>query len=271
MVWECRERRECECRYFACDCTMDHLSGTPGCSAEYDIGRSIVVPETHQEVFERWLKIFNEFTKLDIGYELDRLLAISGTVSLLSEKLHSPYTAVVWQYELGHGLMWRRLPDLLSRRVHVCPVNMSLAGHGRLELLSRKAKDCTHHRAMTSRSIGIVCLQVAVLQHAKSNRSLRIRMVVFRSRAWPCPALQRLNVKSGRIFIRPISPTSQEERSSCIRTLLAMTAPQKEAKIVCLLVGARSTERFMAWRDDSRSDPCIIRYALMLQSDLNGV
>jgi hypothetical protein len=224
MIWEC------ECRYFAWDHTMDHPSGTPGCSVDYDIGGSIVVPETHQEVFERWLKIINEFTKLETGYELDRLPVISGIASSLSGKLHSSYTAAVCQYRLGHGLMWEKLPDLLSRRVHGMPGQYVPSWSWASGIASRKTKDCTHHRARASRSIGIVCRQVAVLQHAKFNRSLRVRMVVFRSRAWSCPALQRLNIKSSRIFIRPISSTSQGERSSCIRTLLAMTAPHKERR-----------------------------------------
>jgi hypothetical protein len=100
---------------------MDHPSGTPGFSVDYHIGRSIVVPETHQGVFERWLKIINEFTKLETGYELDRLPVISGIASSLSGKLHSSYTAAVCQYRLGHGLMWEKLPDLLSHRVHGMP------------------------------------------------------------------------------------------------------------------------------------------------------
>jgi hypothetical protein len=81
----------------------------------------VSLPETRLEVFERWLEIVHEFTKLEISYELDRLPAISGIASSLCEELQSPYIAGVWQYRLGQGLLWRKMPYQLSRRVGSVP------------------------------------------------------------------------------------------------------------------------------------------------------
>lgn len=77
--------------------------------------------DTPLKVFENWLNIVYEFTKLDIHYEIDRLPTISGIASSLCEKLDSSYTAGVWHYRLGHGLLWRMMPYQLSRPVNSVP------------------------------------------------------------------------------------------------------------------------------------------------------
>lgn len=69
------------------------------------------------EAFEIWLKIVHGFTKLSIINQLDITPAISGMASYLSEQLKSSYTAGIWTYNMGHGLLWRKLPYQESRRV----------------------------------------------------------------------------------------------------------------------------------------------------------
>jgi hypothetical protein len=57
-----------------------------------------------------WLQLVNEFTRLDITRELDKLLAVSKLASCLSKQFGSPYIAGLWQDDLGQGLLWRRPP-----------------------------------------------------------------------------------------------------------------------------------------------------------------
>ena len=91
MIWECREHRECECGYLSWNLAIDRPSVISMLFAEASGANPST--EKRQKMFEKWLEIVHEFTKLKLTYELDRLPSISGIASSLWRELNSSYTA----------------------------------------------------------------------------------------------------------------------------------------------------------------------------------
>ncbi|PVH87653.1 HET-domain-containing protein [Cadophora sp. DSE1049] len=271
MIWECRESRECECGYFAWDLKMNHPGMISTLLAEDDIARAYLGPETPLKAFEKWLEIVHEFTKLEIRYELDRLPAISGIASSLYDKLYSSYTAGVWQYGLGYGLLWRKMPYQLSRRVNSIPGQYIPSwSWASVELVSKRSFGLhtyrknlgidEHFRSTSPTSSRREIKSILGIQEA----SLQIKGLVI-----SCTLTHQHEVKSD------IYPTHLLKFRGGIEFVYTditcdNKAAQEEAEVACLLVGATSNERIMTW-DDSCSGPYIIQYALVLQSDATGV
>lgn len=119
MLWECLECSLCECGYIGWENAV-------GCAEEHSFHTSIKKPfadvrlghGTQAQTLKTWLRLVNEFTSLSISSELDRLPAVSGLASCISERLDGPYMAGIWRDDLASGLLWYKRPYQQGRRVH---------------------------------------------------------------------------------------------------------------------------------------------------------
>lgn len=117
MIWECQECRSCECGYF--DWEKSHLV--------YDHSFHELVKKTfaklhaghgtQEDIYRTWRKLIEMFTALDITEELDRLPAVSGLASCISQRLDSLYMAGLWKDDLPRGLLWNKRPYQRSQRI----------------------------------------------------------------------------------------------------------------------------------------------------------
>lgn len=267
MIWECRESRECECGYFPWDLEVGHPDTFSALFAH-----NVPLRETRLEVFERWLKIVHEFTKLEISYELDRLPAISGIASSLREDLQSPYTAGVWQYRLGQGLLWRKMPYQLSRRVNSVPGQCIPSwSWASVQLLSRRDKGLQTYgkNIVIDEHFCSTSITPKSTREIKSILELQDGGLQVKGLVISCTLTHRHEVKSDIYPTHLLNFRGGTEFAYTDITCDGEDA-QEEAKVICLLVGARSDEYTVTWTTDSCPGWYIIQYALVLQSDAAG-
>jgi hypothetical protein len=117
MIWECQECRSCECGYF--DWAKSHLVYDDSfhelvkkAFAKLHLGHG-----TQEDIYRTWRKLVEMFTALDITEELDRLPAVSGLASCISQRLESLYMAGLWKDDLPRELLWNKRPYQRSQRI----------------------------------------------------------------------------------------------------------------------------------------------------------
>ncbi|TVY80265.1 hypothetical protein LSUE1_G006504 [Lachnellula suecica] len=80
MVMECKTTLSCECT------NMESLDA--------------------QKLFEYWFEIVEEYSKLLLTQESDRLPALIGIAATFQRRLGAGYLAGLWQADIGRGLLW---------------------------------------------------------------------------------------------------------------------------------------------------------------------
>ncbi|KAI9730237.1 MAG: hypothetical protein M1834_006001 [Cirrosporium novae-zelandiae] len=103
MVWSCKAKLLCECKI---------LDGSPpggdGWSASKDEIANLSKLKNNLEIHGLWRKIVEDYTKLDLTYETDRLPALSGLASMFSARfpVSDKYLAGLWKGDLARDLLW---------------------------------------------------------------------------------------------------------------------------------------------------------------------
>ncbi|KAF7870399.1 hypothetical protein EAF04_004144 [Stromatinia cepivora] len=91
-----------ECKFgIRCECT--------GLENIYKTSRSKLADINSldkRHILDRWLGLINEYSKLLITYDKDRLIALIGIAKTFQDRLESHYLAGIWLSDLARGLLW---------------------------------------------------------------------------------------------------------------------------------------------------------------------
>ncbi|KUJ22319.1 uncharacterized protein LY89DRAFT_728475 [Mollisia scopiformis] len=250
---------------------MDHPTVDSSLLANDETARDQVSDETRMGLLERWLEIVNEFTKLEITYELDRLPAISGIASYFQTKMNSSYNAGIWQYNLGHGLLWRKMPYQISRRIVGMPGQYIPSwSWASVELLSRRSfgmhtrkKDLIIDASFHSTGPTLSRHEVKSIIGAEDAALSVQGLAIF------CTLTHQHEVTSDIYPTHLLNFRGETEYAYTDITCNDM-ALQESIEVACLLIGETRNESVMTW-DDRHSGSYIIQFALILQSDSNGI
>jgi hypothetical protein len=58
------------------------------------------------ELLTSWLDIVEEYSRLRLSYESDRLPALTGVATVFERKINSQYLAGIWENDVARGLLW---------------------------------------------------------------------------------------------------------------------------------------------------------------------
>jgi hypothetical protein len=94
MVMECRSSLYCECTGLN---NIDSLS----CARSLDL-KSF----QDRQVLDYWYDIVEEFSRLRLSRESDRLIALTGVATVFQDRIKSGYLAGLWQADIARGLLW---------------------------------------------------------------------------------------------------------------------------------------------------------------------
>ena len=112
LMFECRTSTFCECgEYDRAGSTLigaNKLHTLTRLKARYS-DLSIQIRELNC-MTNLWLDIVAEYSQLSLSYETDRLPALSGIASSLSERFKTTYLAGLWKEDLPRGLLWECQP-----------------------------------------------------------------------------------------------------------------------------------------------------------------
>jgi hypothetical protein len=78
-------------------------------------------PLTRIMALDRWCEIIRIYTDLDLTYETDRQVAISGVVRCLDPSMNCKYVAGIWDHEVELQLLWQCLDDWKRTSVSKVP------------------------------------------------------------------------------------------------------------------------------------------------------
>jgi hypothetical protein len=115
LVWECNEMRRCECGYgSAAISPSDEASNR--IIRQPDIFGPMSLPKMHQ----KWAEVVQLFTERQLGYDEDKLPALSGLAKKFAETLkvvessgqNGMYLAGIWCSNLARSLLWSVEDDL---------------------------------------------------------------------------------------------------------------------------------------------------------------
>jgi hypothetical protein len=87
LVMECREGLRCECT------GLDSFTTNP-------------LRNIDDLSFASFYGVVEEFSRLRLTYQSDRLEALTGVAKMFWEKLHSRYLHGIWEGEIARGLLW---------------------------------------------------------------------------------------------------------------------------------------------------------------------
>jgi hypothetical protein len=59
-----------------------------------------------RKVFDEWFEVVEEFSRLRLTRESDRLPALIGVATVFQARLNSGYLAGLWQMDIARGLLW---------------------------------------------------------------------------------------------------------------------------------------------------------------------
>ncbi|KAK7425289.1 hypothetical protein QQZ08_008186 [Neonectria magnoliae] len=93
IVWSCYSLGQCECRLLPSATPMDDY-------------RHLVPAFPFDALRDDWPKLVTEFTSKDLTVAKDRLPALSGIASLVSEGERVQYLAGLWLDDIAYSLMW---------------------------------------------------------------------------------------------------------------------------------------------------------------------
>ncbi|CAD6444487.1 30756bd5-8c28-40d7-a2aa-b063880c3169 [Sclerotinia trifoliorum] len=94
LIMECKSGLRCECI---------------GLENIYKTSRSKLADINSldkRHILDRWLGLINEYSKLLITYDRDRLVALIGIAKIFQDRLESHYLAGIWLTDLARGLLW---------------------------------------------------------------------------------------------------------------------------------------------------------------------
>jgi hypothetical protein len=93
LVMECKTCLRCECS------GLDNVVPWPK--------RSLHIKSSiGTELLTSWLDVVEEYSKLSLSYDSDRLLALTGVATVFERKLGCRYLSGIWQDDIARGLLW---------------------------------------------------------------------------------------------------------------------------------------------------------------------
>ncbi|ESZ96631.1 hypothetical protein SBOR_2998 [Sclerotinia borealis F-4128] len=96
MIMECKAVLRCECT------VLDRLSAKINKnSPDHDLN---LLDES--EVLGKWFEIVEEYSRLHLTKESDRLIAVAGVATIFQKRLKCRYLAGIWQCDIARGLLW---------------------------------------------------------------------------------------------------------------------------------------------------------------------
>lgn len=97
LGWECREASACEC------------SGMTN-GMKYEHSLSLTFTQSTSQLYLQWQNMIEEFSRLCLSHEDDRLPAFSGLAQQFQSRLQSAYLAGLWKDNLTADLLWYAYP-----------------------------------------------------------------------------------------------------------------------------------------------------------------
>ncbi|KAF7559100.1 hypothetical protein G7046_g5068 [Stylonectria norvegica] len=102
MVWDCADQQRCECS------TLDNMKiGGDGWSASKN-RISTLSSLDHSQLHGLWRTVVEDYSLLDLTFELDRLSALGGLAFRFSKSMpQDECLAGLWRSSLGRDLLWK--------------------------------------------------------------------------------------------------------------------------------------------------------------------
>ncbi|RDW68597.1 hypothetical protein BP5796_09254 [Coleophoma crateriformis] len=94
---------ECRSKYF-CECTG--LDTVVSRSSRARKGSLDLKSLDYSGVLDHWLNVVEQFSKLRLTFESDRLLALLGVATVFQQRLSCGYVAGLWDVDITRGLLW---------------------------------------------------------------------------------------------------------------------------------------------------------------------
>ncbi|KAH7324774.1 heterokaryon incompatibility protein-domain-containing protein [Stachybotrys elegans] len=116
LIWECMEQTTCEC---GCIRSLWSPNFVP-----FDknlLFDKILRHDSKMESKERWYRLVEEYSRLQLTLDRDRLPAISGAARRLSEFTGYTYLAGLWKETLISDLLWERKSRFAIRQLDLIP------------------------------------------------------------------------------------------------------------------------------------------------------
>lgn len=111
ISWECLEASNCQCLQDEPQKKANAPWLDAGSLGSFSITKKVVNPRAmsswNQQTIRRcWHRLVEEYSKLELSYELDILPALSGIAALLEPFQGSTYLAGLWEESLFQDLLW---------------------------------------------------------------------------------------------------------------------------------------------------------------------
>jgi hypothetical protein len=103
IVWECMNQTTCECGCIRSLWSPGHEPFDKDLLHEPALARA-----SRADLRDKWHRIIEEYSRLSLTLERDRLPAVSGAARRFSFYIGGPYLVGVWQANLIKDLMWER-------------------------------------------------------------------------------------------------------------------------------------------------------------------
>jgi hypothetical protein len=128
IVWECMEQTTCECGCIRSLWSPGHEPFDKDLLHEPALARA-----SRGDLRDKWHRVIEEYSRLNLTLERDRLPAVSGAARRFSAFIGGPYLAGVWQADLLKDLMWeRREPVAQQTRLNHVPTWSWASLHGQV-------------------------------------------------------------------------------------------------------------------------------------------
>jgi len=95
MIMECKSGLTCECA------GLDRVA--PKSERRLSPVKAV---ENHNEVFDDWYKVVEEYSRLRLTQQSDRLVALMGVGTVFQSVLKCGYMAGLWENDIARGLLW---------------------------------------------------------------------------------------------------------------------------------------------------------------------
>jgi len=103
VFWECLTKGRYDAPYLASE---SYPHGLPDSRFS-----KLVIGKRDQPNEDLWWKLVEMYSKCEITFSRDKLVAISGLAKIFHAKLNDDYLAGVWRKDLQFSMMWRILPS----------------------------------------------------------------------------------------------------------------------------------------------------------------
>ena len=105
MSWHCKLAIECECNAEPESQTWNLLSWE-------DYSKGLSEAATMELTYHYWREVVNQYTRMDLSKESDRLPALSALAAKFQAKTKDIYLGGLWKNDLVVGFTWTTLPGL---------------------------------------------------------------------------------------------------------------------------------------------------------------